>query len=243
MIGAPLAGLLAAAGAGGPQIEYVGGATGATGGRTSTWTISLTSLTGGVASAPAAGDFVVVFYAVGTSNETSALALSVTGYTQQALLFSNDAYEANLLVATKLLTGADTSITLSQTYNAAYAGAATVHVFRNVNPTTPLDVAVQTVTQINTALANPPSITPATPGAWVVAGGGAGRQTGSATFTSSDLTAFLSAGQNDFRSVTAGAGYVADASSTVDPAQFGLTQADSANFAAAAVTLALRPAP
>lgn len=243
MIGAPLAGILAAAGAGPKGIQYVGGTTGSTLGTASSWTISLTSLTGGIASAPAAGDFVVVFYGVGSLGESSAYALSVTGYTQQALVFSNDLYEAHLLVATKRLSGADTSITLSQTYDTSDAGAAVVHVFRGVDPTTPMDVAVQTSTAIDTVLADPPAITPVTAGAWVVAAGCGGHERIRDSFTSSDLTAFLSTGQSETSGdVTIGAGYVADATGAIDPAQFGFTDSSLGIHAAAAATLALRPA-
>lgn len=243
MIGAPLAGILAAAGAGGPKgIQYVGGTTGQTPGRTVPWTISLTSLTGGIASAPAAGDFVVVFYGLASSGESSALALSVSGYTEQALIFSNDSSEAHLLVATKRLTGADTSISLSETYSGSNAAAAVVHVFRGVDATTPLDVAIQTATFLNTPRPNPPAVTPLTAGAWVVAGGAGAHDDAVDTFTSSSLSGFLSVGQQDAEDVTVGAGYVADASGAVDPGLFGYTGFVTASNAAAAATLALRPA-
>ena len=246
MIGASLAGILAAAGAGPKGIQYVGGTTGSTLGTTSSWTMSLASLTGGVASAPAAEDFVVVFYGVGSSGESAALSLSVTGYTQRALLFSNDTRETHLLVATKLLTGADTSITLSQTFDTTYAGAAVVHVFRGVDPTTPLDVAIQTTTALNAIEPDPPSITPTTAGAWVVAGG-AFVSAGDAapTLSSSDLTGFQTVFSDIFpgEDVNVGAGYIANASGAVNPAQLTFSGVVSTFNSSAAATLALRPAP
>lgn len=241
MIGASLAGVLAAAG-GVTGIEYVGGKTDATEGTTSSWTTSLTNLTGGVASAPAAGDFVVVFYGVASGGASSVYGLTVAGYTQRARLFANDTREAHLLCATKLLTAADTSITLSQTFNTNNGGAVAAHVFRGVDSLNPLDTAVQTSITLNTSEAAPPAITPVTPGAWVVAGGaGAGSATG--IFTSADLAGFRTEQSLDFYKTTIGAGYVAKAAGTVNPAPFSFTGVVSSFDAAAAVTLALRPAP
>lgn len=244
MIGASLAGMLGAAG--GRKllpIEYVGGTTGTTAGTTSSWTISLTGLTGGLDSAPAAGDFVVVFYGVGGAGESAALALSVTGYAEAALVFSDDSNEAHTLCATKILTTDDTSISLSQTFSTVHAGAAVIHVFRNVDPDNPMDVAAEPRSRVNSVIPLFSNIAPATPGAWVVAGAAGGHTRSTGVYTSSDLSGFLSVVGNSTRDVTVGSGYIENASGTVSPAPFGFTGADGSTFAAGSVLIALRPAP
>lgn len=223
------------------EIVFVGGYTQGFVGDTLDITISLTSLTGGIASAPAANDFVVVYYGTGASD---ARALSISGYTQAALLYANDLYDANLLVAYKRMGATpDTSLVLTGgTLNVAEAGAVSILVWRNVNATTPMDVTPVTVTGINSSLCNPSAITPITSGAYIVAGGSAGYSATTAyIFTSPDLTGFISSGGNDSYDVAVGAGYKQWTSGAFDPGAFSIT-GNSTNNSWAAVTLALRPA-
>jgi hypothetical protein len=226
-------------------IQFVGGATIAIGGNPSgTSTIALNSgLTGGIASSVSNGDFVVAVFATGSTADRS---LSITdGSNAYTLigseLYSDDNLDTNLRVAYKFVSG-DTATTFGATGFGDDAGAAAVYVFRGVNPTTPIDVTTTTATGINSGRPNPPSITPVTPGAFVVAVGASGHNT-TYTFTSS-LTAFRTVVSPDFYNCTLGIGHVDNwTSGPVDPAQFVLSGgSDSANFSWAALTFALRPA-
>jgi hypothetical protein len=222
-------------------IQYVGGYVEGFAGTTSNITITLTSLTGGLASSPAAGDIVIVYF--GTSS-TADRNLVVSGYTEVVELYSNDLIDTNLVVAYKFMgVTPDTSFTLTGgTLSTADAGAVAVQVWRNVNVGTPLDVTQTTSTITDSVLANPPAITPITSGAVVVAGGAGAHSDGTQTFSSSNLTGFISVGAVDNFDVTIGLGYHVWTSGAFDPAAFTFSGDDDSFFSSAAVTLALRPA-
>lgn len=223
-------------------IQYVGGYVQGFVGGTGDRTITLTSLTGGLASAPATDDLVIVYFGTGSTVDRD---LVVSGYTEIAELYSNDTEDTNLVVARKFMGATpDTSFTLTGgTLSTSDAGAVAVQVWRGVNQTTPLDVTRTTATGVNSILCNPPAITPVTAGAIIVAGGaGAHDDATIRTFSSSDLTSFISAGGSDTNSVTIGLGYKVWTSGAFDPAAFTYSSADSTAFSWAAVTLALRPA-
>ena len=223
-------------------IQYVGGYVEGLLGSTNNITVTLTSLTGGLATQPAAGDFVIVYFGIGAPNNNKTPVIS--GYTELVLLKQADTESITLLVAHKFMTGTpDTSITLiNGTENTADAGAVYISVWRNVNTTTPFDVTQTTSQSSNSVLANPPAITPVTTGAIIVAGGAGAHNRGVQTYSSSDLTGFLSAGGDDSNNATIGGGYNVWTSGSFDPAQFTFSSTDSTNFSRAAVTLALRPA-
>lgn len=226
-------------------IEFVGARIEALPGSSSTRSVNLTGLTGGLASAPAAGDFVLVIFAAvdGGNNDIN---LSVTDYTELVDLYANDSEDAQLGLYWKFMGGTpDTTCTISSTGHADNAAVVGISVWRNVNTTTPIDVTTTTATGTNTGHANPPSITPVTAGAYVVAAG-AGAQYflfDARIFTSSDLTGFRSAQSLDNNDVLGGFGYKAWTSGAFDPAAFGYsTGSDSLNDSWCAATVALRPA-
>jgi len=117
-------------------------------------------------------------------------------------------------------------------------------VFRGVDPTTPMDVTLTTATGGNSVLANPPSITPVTAGAWIACFGFGAHTDGTDTYTSAgDLTLFTSSGGNTTNDGTAGAGYKDDwVSGSFDPGAWTFSGTDSTSFSWCAVTVALRPA-
>lgn len=243
MLATRLMGATAAAAATSP-IQYVGGRTAGSIGTTINITISLSgTLTGGLASAPAAGDLVIVYFGTGSNTDRD---LVVSGYTEITELYANDSYDTNLVVAYKFMGGTpDTSFTLAGgTLSAADAGAVAVQVWRGVNATTPLDVTSTTATGSNSILCNPPAITPVTGGAIIVSGGAGGNNASAdpTTFSSSDLTAFMSTSRSDTYDVTIGLGYKVWTSGAFDPAQFTFSGTNSTSLSWAAVTLALRPA-
>lgn len=222
------------------DIKYVGGYVEGFVGQTTDKTITLTSLTGGLASQPSADDFVIVYF--GTSS-TADRNLVVSGYTEVVELWANDDSDTNLAVAYKFMTATpDTSITLTGgTLNIAEAGAVYISVWRNVNTTTPLDVTQTTATGTNTVLADPPAITPVTLGSVIVSGAaGAHDKAGAQTYSSSNLTGFLSVGADDSTAVTIGGGYNIWTTGTFNPAQFTFSNTDGGKYSYAAVTLALR---
>jgi len=227
-------------------IQYVGGYVDGFAGTTSNVTVPLTSLTGGLASAPAAGDLVVVYFGTGSTVNRN---LVISGYNLIADLFAGSVYDTNLETAYKFMGATpDTSFTLTGgTLSTSDAGAVAVQVWRGVDQTTPFDVTLTASTGTNTVLCDPAAITPVTPGAVIIAGGAGAHNNGVGssgirTYSSSDLTAFLSTGQNNTNQVTIGLGYHVWTSGSFNPAQFTFSGTNSTNFSYVSVTLALRPA-
>jgi hypothetical protein len=226
-------------------IQFVGGAVAAKVGATSgNTTISLSAgLTGGIASAVSAGDLVIAAFGTGSAADRT---LAITDGTNPYTLIASELFvngtdeDQNLRVAYKFMGSTpDASTTFGPTGNTADAGAMAVYVFRGVDPTTPLDVTPTTATGTGSLRPNPPAITPATAGAFIVCVGNGG---GTAALTSSELTGFLSIGSNDTNDTAIGIGHKNDWSSgAFDPAQFG---GDSGFLDAwIAMTIALRPDP
>lgn len=153
-------------------ISYVGGTTGSDVSTNATYSVPLTGLTGGSDSAPIAGDLVIVTSGwVSTTNGDPGV--TTAGYTETVDLYGNDTRDANLSVAYKFMGGTpDTSVTVTNGTGTAQRGAvAVIQVFRGVDQTTPLDVATTSLAATNSSRPNPVSITPVTPGAWIVVGG------------------------------------------------------------------------
>jgi hypothetical protein len=133
-------------------VTYVGGAQTTTAG-----SMSLTSLTGGLASAPAAGDLVIVAV---MSSDSSNQDISVSGYEEVADLYANDSIDTNLGVFYKVMPETpDTTVTIPSGLSGLRAA---VYVLRNVNGGVVLDVSAVTSTAINGGTPNPPQITTAT---------------------------------------------------------------------------------
>lgn len=221
---------------------YVGGTTAAITPNTAT-NVSVTSLTGGVASAPAQDDLVVVYYGSGSTADR-ALTITTSGYTQIADLYANSTIDTNLTVAYKRMTATpDTVVAVSSTANAGDAGAVAIHVWRNVDSLVVLDTVSTTATTTTSVLCNPPSITPVTPGAVIIAGGAGGHNRGASfTFSSSDLSNFITiGGVNATNDVTIGIGSTFWTSGAFDPTAFTFSGTDSTSFSSASLTLALLP--
>lgn len=165
---------------------------------------SLTDLldTAGASVSPAAGDLVLINYVISTANvDRTNAEMTPSGYTEvvNTNLYQNDANDANQLVSYKFMPASpDTTVSIPAS-NATTAGVScTIHCFRGVNTATPLDVTPTTAGAINTGIANAPTITPITAGAWIVACGAAGVAAG-AVFTN---PAGMSGTTNHFRSAT-----------------------------------------
>lgn len=221
------------------NIVYVGANTQSVS-RASNITVTITNLTGGVASAPAGGDLVVAY--IGTGGETVDLNLAITGYTEVADLYANSASrDTNFGVYYKFMPATpDTTFTIAGGFNGSTGSSGIVYisVWRNVDTVNTLDVTSTTSSATNSVLADPPSITPVTSGAVIVSGGfGAEDRGGAPTYSSSDLTDFRSL--SDSRGVI-GVGYKKWTGGAFDPAAFTFSTSDSTNYSYAAATLALR---
>lgn len=177
-------------------LSYVGGAT--TTGNSAAYNLSLTSLVGGVASAPAAGDLVVVSAGfVSTSNGNPGV--GTAGYTEVADLYGNDNRDANFSVNWKVMGASpDTTVSCNGSGLATDGAVCAAQVWRGVDQSTPMDTAATTATGNNSSVPDGPSIIPASTGAVVIA-------TGLGTGTSVDT------------SVTAPVGYTNQVDTTVDP--------------------------
>ena len=226
-------------------IQYVGGYVRGFDGTTSNVTITFGGdLTGGLSSSAAIGDIVVVGFAISSGGSSMDTNPTVSGYTELVEVIStssNSSTRTTLNVAYKVLTAADTSFVLTGgTGSSFFAGVVAVQVWRNVNSTTPFDVTSTTSTLNNTSNPNPPSITPVTNGAVVIAVGSGSHESGAFSYTSSDLSNFITVGRNDTFDAMIGMGSYNWISGAFDPAQFSGGPA-STGAAAAAVTMALRP--
>lgn len=221
-------------------LQYVGGKAVTFAGGTSIGIVSLTDLTGGLASEPAAGDYVVVGYAISTQNRTPVL--TITGNSAGAYdllagpVVGDASFDTRLYVRGKRMGATpDTTITRSATGNSSDNGGIAVHVWRGVDPTTPMDVT-RTTASGTPARPDPPAITPVTAGAMIVTIGAG--VSDSAWNTPSYLSGFLQSNFAGSTWISIGVGSVAWTSGAYDPAAWtggwgGATYA--------AVTLALRP--
>ena len=231
--------------------KYVGGRSQGYNATATDITFSLTGLGGGLATAPADGDFVIVSFMT-SSTVDRALTTSSTGWTELTELYSDNTNastnDVNLTVFYKRMgTTPDTSIVLRAdaggTGDGTLDGAGVVcQVWRGIDATTPLDVAVTTATGIASRNPNPPSITPSTTNALVIAIGACSYITNNDTFTvPTNFTEFLQAQASSTNDGNVGIASFKDwVSGAVDPAVFtnGTT---STNGAWAAYTIALRP--
>ena len=159
-------------------IAYVGGTTYGSQGLNNGTTVSLTALTGGIASAPAEGDLVIVAFALG-SQSAFAISLLTAGYTyvtnshQDA---SAGGYAAlDFVFAYKRMGPVpDTSFQLGGQAGPIVSGVGVaVHVYRATHESSPIDVTPMVASGIDLTV-EPPAVTPATPGALIVVGCGAG---------------------------------------------------------------------
>lgn len=213
-------------------------------GATSTATSSLTDfanpLTGAINIAAAIGDTVIVIPAIGSNADRDMIITS--GYTELADHYVNGTtYDANIGAFLKTLAAADTTVTFGSSGSANDAQGGVLLLFRGVDPTTPLDVAVVLDQATGAGAPNPAAITPVTTGAIGVFGGAQAAAT-AANLTSSDLTAFRQVIQVDTNDIAVGAGFIEwSGAGAIDPAAFGGGSSNAAN-SWASVSLVLRPA-
>jgi hypothetical protein len=140
--------------------------------------VSLTgTLTGGVADTPSSGDEVVVAILGGDYSDRSCVISdpSSVAYTALAELYVSDGRDANLFVARKRMGSTpDAYVQWTDNFLATLgkSAAVCVQVWRGIDATTPIDVAVVTATGVNGANVNPSAVTPATNRSIILAIGG-----------------------------------------------------------------------
>ncbi len=230
-------------------LNYVGAKTVTVAGDTVTsTTVSLDGLTGGARSSIRAGDLVIGVFASSapTTDVTLSISDGTTAYTLiGSELYSDDSLDINLRAAYKIMSSSpDANIVFGPVGDNAGSGAFVVYVFSGVDQSTPMDVAATTATGINGGNADPPSITPSTAGARIVAvGAGCGALGNTGDFSSSDLSKFVVASKGSVTDYCArvGVGQHVWTSGAFNPAAF--TGGDASSVVSwAAITFALRPA-
>lgn len=227
------------------SIIYVGGQTAA--GPSTNLPLTVTfALTGGTDAAPLAGDLVVVTLGLNyaaASIEGVIQNASAVDYTLAATNYGADVDDCTIRVAYRFMPGTPETSCVLDDASATNRYAYTIHVYRNVDTSSPMDTAAVSANGANTALADPPAITPVTPGAWIQASGVGSIGSGNGLFTSAELTAFLSSVHSSGARAVVGSGYYTGWSSgAFNPAAFVYGGTDSTDSSWAAVTLALRPA-
>jgi len=167
---------------------YVGGTTG--GGTGASYNVSLNgTLTGGSGSSPQQGDLILVCAGHGgTASSAPTCSGNTSGAYQpvHAALYSNDTWDTNMRTFYQFAGATpDTTLTIGRTNNTTYGGATAVHVWRGVDTTTPLDVTPSTNSANNQSASrpNPPSHTPTTADAIVIACGTGMQTTAGSAFT------------------------------------------------------------
>lgn len=229
----------AGGGGGGGPPAFVGGTSGSfiDGGG---GTISLTSLSGGLASSPAENDIVIVTCTLGTQSLRN---VSFTWGTSIYSAQSDDSFDASFHARYKIMTSSpDTSVNISGSGNVTDSLGYAVHVWRNINTTTPLDVTRTVASGIDSAVPNPPAITPVTAGAIIIAMGGAGGGTLAAFTSPGSVTHFFTGWGVDTQDGNAFMySYESWTSGAYDPAVPG-GGGGGGTSAWVACTIALRPA-
>ena len=220
-----------------PPIEFVGGYTVEHTSTSTSASFSLTSLTGGVSAAPDVGDIVVVLVATATGGTASTVAVDSAGYTTITYqLQSSDSNDITLSAYYKVLSSAETSVSVSPKGSSGDGSVVIVHVWRNVSAL----AGVATATGINTANANPPSVTPTVAGSEIITMGAASPYNSGTSYTAGYLSHFVQLTADSAKRSIGGMGSVSWSSGAYDPAAWTISTDDTRN-PWAAVTLILEP--
>ncbi|MBI2030764.1 hypothetical protein HYT05_04020 [Candidatus Kaiserbacteria bacterium] len=221
-------------------LTYVGGAEAS--GNSAAYNVSLTGLTGGIASAAAEGDLVIVSTGfVSTSNGNPGV--GTAGYTELNDLYANDTRDANFSVNWKLMgVSPDTTVSCNGSGSASNGAVCVVHVWRGADQTTPFDVASTSATATNSAVPNSPSITPTTSGAIVISTGlGTGSAVDNSVTAPTGYSNKVDISVDPSSAATVGISSKSWSSGAEDPAAW-TTWTTSTSDSWAAMTLAIRPA-
>ncbi len=232
-------------------LVYVGGTGGA--GNTDGYTVSLSgTLVGGVGSSPEPGDLVIVSSgfnsaSVKTPHANATGNISGAYVAAHANLIADYNADANFGTFYQLQGATvDTSIAINRPTTNTYGGSTTVHVWRGVDSTNPMDVTPTSTFGIGSAWPNPPSITPISSGAVIVACGYGAQSTNTAALLVIPSGMGNGVSLRSSGNTTEGCCFIASiewTSGAYDPARCTVTTgpADYATAGWCASTLALRP--
>jgi hypothetical protein len=201
-------------------IQFVGGKTAGTVGITTTWSTSLTDLTGGIGTSPIAGDCVVLAYGTANRDRDPSGSTFITGYTGDSwTTLSGPANESYISLNYKFMGATpDTFVSLPSTGSALVPAALAILVFRGVSPVS--TIVSSNYSSSSIAFCDPAPVSVPDDTYLVVAAGCAAHNAGAHTFTSSDLREFRTIGVNDTADVTIGMGYEMG---SIDPSTFGFS--------------------
>ncbi len=159
-------------GSGGASVAYVGGAGASYNGTNLTYSVSLASLTGGIDTQPREGDFVIAITSMTWFNATdNSPSITTAGFTSagtEADGAPGDRYVDCALYYKVMTAVPNTTITAESSGSTSYGSSTSVHVWRNVDTVTPLDVTPTSTSSNTTAVPNSPSITPVTSGSVIL---------------------------------------------------------------------------
>jgi len=151
-------------------LAYVGGNV-ATGTGTGNISCSLTALTGGIDTAARTGDLVVFVNSTTNANVSHTVGAITAGYTPLGSWYqAGTTYGLNANVSVKVMGATPDATAIGYgSQSGIYEGNVIVHVWRNEDTGTQPDVAITQASGNGTGVPNPPSCTPLTTGAVVVA--------------------------------------------------------------------------
>ena len=143
-------------------LVYVGGNSNT--GTGSSYTVSLTGLTGGASSSAATGDIVIVCtsFVSQSANPTITITGDSTGsYTQLGTRgHADDTWNTEFLVGYAVMGATpDTIVTAGRASSASFGGGTVVHVWRGQDTSTPIPQDSGTASIINSAYADPSAVT------------------------------------------------------------------------------------
>lgn len=206
--------------------------------------VSLSSLSGGIGGPVAQNDLILAYNSAGSTADRN---MTIDGVTMLFDLYQNTSNDPNLGVG-YLIAGSTppSSVSFPHTGSSLTDGVVDmVEVWRGVDTTTPFDVTSTSAATTGNVTPNPPSITPITSGAVVVA---IAHSTGSVTApTLTSGPSGFSEFHTDISSATRPASIGRahqfwSGSGAVDPGTFATSNTDTARGGWIAVTIALRPA-
>lgn len=207
-----------------------------------TVTVPLNSgLTGGIDSGASNGDLVICIPMVSSAGDATFTLISSGWTAPLAEQYRNDDHDANSLFVYKQITS-DTDFQFSVDRTTADAIGCIVDVYRDHDTVTPLDVTPTVDGGTNSGRPNPPTLTPATVGAFVTAAGFGAAGT-PANLTETDLDNFIVANQSDTHSLQIGIGTFNSnwVSGACDPAIWGGGGTNTTTYSWVGYTYAIRP--
>lgn len=223
-------------------IQYVGSSIVAVDGSASGSSFSLTTLTGGIASAPAEGDLVLIFVGIGSAPNT-APGPSVSGYATNTVFGRlNSTTSVRMGIFYKFMTSTpDTSVVVGNGGNSQFAFSVYAVAFRGVDTGTPFDVTTTATTGTSTLPV--PGITPITPGAYAIQSSTYAHTRGTVGIETVGVLNPKSAGFNDTYDVSSAAGYIIWSSGIIPATTWAFGASPATTYASAGASVALRPKP